>query len=115
MVEKPKWKTNEEEACSKRTYSMNVKSVVVGSISMERGLVAPQRTQSGDGAAGSLIKWNKLCVAALSSGTTGPGCGTRVRRETRDERLTNVAVVFVNEGLRRTANGNLQKDPEAPW
>ena len=35
--------------------------------------------------------------------------------ETRDERLTNVAVVLVNEGLRRTANGNLKKDPEAPW
>lgn len=65
---------------------MNVKSVVVGSISMERGRVAPLRTQSRDGAAGSLIKWNKLCVAALSVWNDRPGVWYRgtERRETSD-------------------------------
>jgi hypothetical protein len=51
MVEGPRDTKSEKELCPE-THSMKVKSVVVGSMLMVRGLVAPSRTKSQDGAAG---------------------------------------------------------------
>ena len=78
-----------------RTHSMKVKSVVLGSMLMGRGLAAPQRTQSGRRS--GLIKWNELRVAALSVWDGRSKGSSRVRIDTNDV-ATNVAVVYVNQG-----------------